>query len=602
MMEINFYYFNFVQFIFLVFYIIYYGKIPSILEFLQSFLTGLLGGLILLLFAPWVVKYFNIQILVFDVFFKAAFLEKFVSFLLIFTLVFSFHRKENLTKIIMAGIQYAAGFAFLENIIYLLQYESRITYLRLITSVPMHLSTCGIQSYFIGLFVFYSLKKLKIWNLFLSILVPVFFHGFFDFFTFQKEEIYFYFVGPIIVVSVFVLEVLYSKVQTFPDLVYLQKERLRLEDWITLQIQKGHSQWILYSSGTKNLPKISFFRFQKDYIKIAISLIMLIPVGIYIYNKELYNIFFNIPEEYKFTLFFLLPISFFLMFLSLGSVNPEYFKNKKIRIPIVLDVEILLPKKHITTAICYEIHPDSTFLHSEEEFKEGETVLLIFSYKKDTSFPIQAKIIKYIPNMNSEFPSGIIVSLNKGVKNFNMFYYKYIFYRFRTGLIFLLNLPGSRTIRSLFVRPLTVMQNERFYRKGEFVFHQGDTGKHFYLIKKGSVGVFKELENGKMQKISELRTGEIFGEMALISDVPRTATVQCLEDTILAIAHKDHLEALVQSDPQFAMSVIHNLIKMVIKREEQLEEFRKLQQIYMTTLQNLRNQKSLDPDPYSNNK
>jgi CRP-like cAMP-binding protein len=159
------------------------------------------------------------------------------------------------------------------------------------------------------------------------------------------------------------------------------------------------------------------------------------------------------------------------------------------------------------------------------------------------------------------------------------------------GIIFLLNLPGSKAIRALFVRPLTVMQNERLYRKGEFIFHQGDTGRHFYLIKKGKVGIFKEFDNGRMQKIAELGTGEIFGEMAVVSDAPRSASAQCLEDTIVAVAHKDHLEALVQSNPQFTMELLNHLIKMVHKREEQLEEYRKLQEIYMKTLEQLNSTK-----------
>ena len=589
-MSINFYYFNLIQFIFLIFYLIYYGKIKPLLEFLQAFLTGLLGGFLILLFAPWFLKFYpSLEGL--DIFFKAATIEKLMSFLLILTLIYSFERKESLIKIIVAGIQYAAGFAFLENIIYLIRFEPQLTYLRLISSVPMHLSTCGIQSYYLGLAIFYSLKRNKIINFFKALLIPIFLHGIYDFFTLQREETYFYYIGVVIVVSVFILEVFYSKILTYPTGKTLKNENLRLEDWITLQIQKGHSKWILYSSGTKNLPRISFFRFQKDYIKLFIAFAMLIPVGLYLYKPDFYVNYINIPEQYRFTLLFIMPLSFFIMFLTLGSVNPEYFKNKKIRIPVVLDVEILLPNRSVTTAICYELNPFSTYLHSEEQFIEKESVLLIFSYKNQTSYPINARIIKYIPNQHPEYPSGIIVSLNRFSKQFNFFYYRYLLYRLIKGLIFLLNLPGSKTIRALFVRPLTVMQNERLYRKGEFIFHQGDTGRHFYLIKKGKVGIFKEFENGRMQKIAELGTGEIFGEMAVVSDAPRSASAQCLEDTIVAVAHKDHLEALVQANPQFTMQLLNHLIKMVHRREEQLEEYRKLQEVYVKTLEQINSTK-----------
>lgn len=589
-MNINFYYFNIIQFVFLIFYLIYYGKLKPILGFIQAFLTGLLGGLVILLIAPWFIKYFDYELQILDVFLKAAIIEKTISFILILTLVYSFDRKQSLNSIIMGGIQYASGFAFLENIIYLYNFEPQLTYLRLISSVPMHLSTCGIQSYFIGLMMFYSLKRFKLLNLFFAFFFPIILHGFYDYFSISKQVNLFYLTGPIIVISTFIFEVLYSKIQSYPDLSMLRKDNLRLEDWITLQLQKGHAKWILYSSGTKNLPKILFFRFQKDYLKILFAIIMLIPVSLYLFKPEFFMYFKNISENYKFTLFFILPFSFSLMFLILGSVNPEYFKNKKIGIPVVLDIEALLPNRNVSTMICYEIRPFSTFLHTEEDLKENEIIILIFHYKKGTSYPVQAKILKHIPNQHPEYPSGIIVSLNKGSKQFRSFYYTYIIYRIYKGLIFLLNLPGSQAIRALFVRPLTMMQNERLYKKGEFIFHQGDTGKHFYLIKKGKVGVFKEMEEGRMQKISELGQGEIFGEMALVSDLPRSASVQCLEDTIVAIAHKDHLEALVQANPQFTMQLIKNLISMIHKRERQLEEFRQLQKIYMETVGKIHSQ------------
>ncbi|MDW7976250.1 MAG: cyclic nucleotide-binding domain-containing protein [Leptospiraceae bacterium] len=569
---------------FIIFYLIYYGNIKPILEFIQSFLMGVLGGLFILLLAPLIVPLLDTNIDFFDIFLKAALIEKFVSFLMIYFLVFSFNREADLNKILIAGVQYAAGFAFLENVIYQLQFDSRMIYLRLISSVPMHLSTCGIQAYFIGLSIFYSLRKFRFLNAFLGLLIPVFLHSVYDYLTLSSENTQ-SLIGPSIVLSIFIFEVLYSKIQTYPKKEQLQKEDLSLEDWITLQVQKGHLKWILYSSGTRNLPKISFFRFDKDYVKLTIAILMLIFPLIYLTEPEIYYRIFKTPSQLQFTLFFIMPISFFFIFLILGSVNPEYFKNKKIRIPVVLDVDILLKNKNTTTGISYELKPYSTFIHLEEELKHGEEIILIFSYKKNTSYPIKAIVKKYIPNFHKEYPSGIIVSLAEMREDFGQFYYNYLLYRIVKGFVFLLNLPGSERIRSLFVRPLTVMQNERFYKKGEVIFREGDTGKHFYLIKKGRVAFYKESDDNKRHKISELGVGDIFGEMALVSDKPRSATAECVEDTILAVAHKDHLEALLQANPEFVMKVIQNLIQIIHKKEALLEEYRKYNELYIKTLE-----------------
>lgn len=586
-MNYNFYLFNVFQLIFLVFYLIYYGNIKPYIPFLQAFLSGIFGGLIILLFAPLLVEAVSIENTFFDVLFKAALLEKTISFIMIFTLVHSFEREKRLISILTAGIQFAAGFAFLENVIYILRFEPQILYLRLLSSVPMHLSTCGIQAYFIGLYHFYSHRRNKYLNLVYSMIFPVFLHALYDYLTVSTNHKHYTYIGSVIVLSVFIFEVLYSKILTYPARDDLEQENLKLEYWETLQNQKGHLKWILYSSGTRNLPRISFFRFEKDYVKLFIAFSILVFPLLFTIKPELFFLYFKVHKEVQFTLFVIMPVSFFFMFLILGSVNPEYFKNKKISIPIVLDVDVVLQNGKRTTGISYELFPFSTFIHFDDEVNENEKVTLKFSYGYHTSMPVTAEVKKYIPNFHKEYPSGIIVEIEENKKEFQKFYYRYLIQRTLKGLVFLFHLPGSERIRALFVRPLTVMQNERFYKKGEIIFREGDTGKHFYLIKKGKVAFYKEQSGNKRRKISELKAGEIFGEMALISKTPRSATAICEEDCILAVAHIDHLEALIQANPEFVMKLIQNLIRIIHKKEAQLENFRVFNELYIKTLQDI---------------
>ncbi|MFN3605221.1 MAG: cyclic nucleotide-binding domain-containing protein [Leptonema sp. (in: bacteria)] len=580
-MNFNFYYFNAIQLIFLIFYLVYYGKLKPISGLIQSFLSGFLGGFIILLFAPFLIKFVDYKQDILVAFFKAAFIEKGISFLLIYVFAYTFERKIDVNKIVVSGVQYAAGFAFLENLIYLTHFDPKVTYLRLISSVPMHLATCGIQSYYIGKIFFYSLKRFKFYNLVSAFVVPILLHGFYDYLTFEKQEYYFYFIGPIIVFIVFIFEIIYSKIQNYPNLEVLKKENIRFEDWITLQKQNAHRQWILYSSGTKNLPETPFFRFQKDYVKLTISFITLVQAILYSLFPDIFINYFEVRLEYQHTLFFIMPLSFSMIFFILGSVNPEYFKNKKIAIPIILDVDILLKNKRVVQSLCYELKTYSTFLDVEEEFLEGENLLLIFHYKDKTSYPIQSKVLKYISDSNPYgYSSGIIVSIDISSKDFLVFYTNYVIFRFLKGFVFLLNLPGSDKIRQFFVKPLTIMQLERTYKKGEVIFRQGDHGKQFYLIKKGKVGFYRELEDGESIKISENSTGDIFGEMALVSDSLRSATAICLDDCTLAVAHKDHLEALIQANPEFVMDLIKNLIKIIQRKDQELDDYRRLLEEY----------------------
>ena len=71
------------------------------------------------------------------------------------------------------------------------------------------------------------------------------------------------------------------------------------------------------------------------------------------------------------------------------------------------------------------------------------------------------------------------------------------------------------------------------YKKGDFIFKEGEIGDKFYLIKKGKVNVLK---NNKI--IREMENGTCFGELALLSNEPRSATIQAETDCSLYILTK----------------------------------------------------------------
>lgn len=87
------------------------------------------------------------------------------------------------------------------------------------------------------------------------------------------------------------------------------------------------------------------------------------------------------------------------------------------------------------------------------------------------------------------------------------------------------------------------------YEMGEIVFHEGDIGDYLYIITKGKVEVLKNQE-GKSVAVATLGQGEYFGEMALVNQRTRSATIRCLESTDLLALRKKDFGLLVSSFTQ----------------------------------------------------
>ncbi|MNT02221.1 Lipid A export ATP-binding/permease protein MsbA [compost metagenome] len=89
-------------------------------------------------------------------------------------------------------------------------------------------------------------------------------------------------------------------------------------------------------------------------------------------------------------------------------------------------------------------------------------------------------------------------------------------------------------------------QTERFPAK-RVVFHEGDRGERFYLLVRGSVEVIRATPKGGVQALARLEDGDPFGEMALTTDAPRSATIRTLTPCeFVTLAREDFLELLAR--------------------------------------------------------
>ena len=88
----------------------------------------------------------------------------------------------------------------------------------------------------------------------------------------------------------------------------------------------------------------------------------------------------------------------------------------------------------------------------------------------------------------------------------------------------------------------------------EVVFRQGDKGDFVYTIVSGEVEVIREEAEGE-KVLARLGPGQYFGEMALVSDAPRTATARTLTDTEVVVMGRVDFTTLYAYLPDLHQSV-----------------------------------------------
>ena len=104
--------------------------------------------------------------------------------------------------------------------------------------------------------------------------------------------------------------------------------------------------------------------------------------------------------------------------------------------------------------------------------------------------------------------------------------------------------------------------------EGATVFRQGEPGGSVYVIRAGKVRVLKE-SNGRHRMVTTLGPGDFFGEMAVVTGMPRSATVEVLEDAELLKVPAGKLQDIVAGSGEVAIRLIQHLAR----RLEQANRF-----------------------------
>jgi CRP-like cAMP-binding protein/preprotein translocase subunit SecF len=106
----------------------------------------------------------------------------------------------------------------------------------------------------------------------------------------------------------------------------------------------------------------------------------------------------------------------------------------------------------------------------------------------------------------------------------------------------------------------------KFFQAGDIVVSQGSIGNEMYVILKGHVTVKMDLKDGTVATVNEIPEGGLFGEIALISQIPRVATVIATEKTRLLALRWDSIKRFARFHPQIAATLFKNLASIAGNR------------------------------------
>jgi hypothetical protein len=95
-------------------------------------------------------------------------------------------------------------------------------------------------------------------------------------------------------------------------------------------------------------------------------------------------------------------------------------------------------------------------------------------------------------------------------------------------------------------------------KAGEFVFREGDLGTEMYILQEGKVEILKEL-HGEQQQLSILEKGDFFGEMAILEELPRTASARAATDVKLLQINGSTFDQMLRSNPEIAVRMMRKL-------------------------------------------
>ncbi|HVO16299.1 MAG TPA: Crp/Fnr family transcriptional regulator [Alphaproteobacteria bacterium] len=137
-------------------------------------------------------------------------------------------------------------------------------------------------------------------------------------------------------------------------------------------------------------------------------------------------------------------------------------------------------------------------------------------------------------------------------------------------------LRGSYIFRNLapeLARRLAQLCHIRTLPEGAVLFQQGDEGDALYAVVSGLIRIAIAGEGGKELTLGLMEPGDVFGEIALLDGLTRTAGAQAAENSVLLVVQRAHFLQMLEAEPGLARHIIELLCERLRINTDRITEY-----------------------------
>jgi CRP/FNR family transcriptional regulator, cyclic AMP receptor protein len=127
-------------------------------------------------------------------------------------------------------------------------------------------------------------------------------------------------------------------------------------------------------------------------------------------------------------------------------------------------------------------------------------------------------------------------------------------------------IPVFENLKARELRQVAGIVHRRQYVAGEYVFFQNDPGLGMYVIEQGEVSVGLVGNDGSKKELALLKDGDFFGELSLLDESPRSASVIAVTDANLTGFFRPDLFEIMEKSPGTGLKIVLKVAEMIGER------------------------------------